>query len=152
MIVFSILFVIRTIAGMDHDSPYIDSSDNVSSVPESTTESRLKLNVVRYLNSPFAYTTNACRNRTSNQYYLYAQPFHQSSPSSYNRNCIKSLEMRTQFSAGVGRTAGRLKAFGIVDGWIFGERGGVKGNPLEGESMRLSDIRETMRMSIVYTK
>ena len=116
MIVFSILFVIRTIAGMDHDSPYIDSSDNVSSVPESTTESRLKLNVVRYLNSPFAYTTNACRNRTSNQYYLYAQPFHQSSPSSYNRNCIKSLEMRTQFSAGVGRTAGRLKAFGIVDG------------------------------------
>ena len=122
MIVFSILFVIHTIAGMDHDSPYIDSSDNVSSVPESTTESRLKLNVVRYLNSPFAYTTNTCRNRTSNQYYLYAHPFHQSSPSSYNRNCIKSLKMRTQFSAGVGRTAGRLKAFGIVDGWIFGER------------------------------
>lgn len=28
----------------------------------------------------------------------------------------------------------------------------MKGNPLEGESMRLSDIRETMRMSIVYTK
>lgn len=110
MIVFSILFVIRTIAGMDHDSPYIDSSDNEISEPESTTESRLKLNVVRYLNSPFAYTTNTCRNRTSNQYYLYAHPFHQSSPSSYNRNCIKSLKMRTQFSAGVGRTAERLKA------------------------------------------
>lgn len=33
MIVFSILFVIRTIAGMDHDSPYIDSSDNEISEP-----------------------------------------------------------------------------------------------------------------------
>lgn len=37
MIVFFILFMIRTIAGMDHDSPYIDSSDNEISEPESTT-------------------------------------------------------------------------------------------------------------------
>lgn len=92
MIVFSILFVIRTIAGMDHDSPYIDSSDNEISEPESTTESRLKLNVIRYINSPFAYTTNTCRNRTSNQYYLYAHPFHQSSPFVIQSELYKVVE------------------------------------------------------------